>query len=155
MLPDQALLARDLQSPRVVAGLATGRWAILRHDFPELILSVSAAGSPAQLPISFTFRCLCDSYPGQAPYVEVWDDATKARPALLPLTSPGVADALKNWGAFPGGGVYRPWQRAAATHNNWAALCPEDAWHRGRTIHYVLCKLHELVVEEAACVAPA
>jgi hypothetical protein len=153
MRPDQALLARDLAAPRVVAGIRAGKWRIIRHEFPDLVVSVSADTSEGRPAVCLTFRCQCDGYPGQAPYVELWDDATRTRPAPPGLTSPGVADALKDWGAYPEGGVYRAWQRAAATHNGWAALRPDEAWHPGRTILYVLSKLHELAVEEAACVA--
>lgn len=153
MLPDQALLARDLGAPRVLAGIASGKWKALRYEFPDLIFSVGAQANTSRSPVVLTFRCRCDGYPGQAPYVEVWDDMTRARPASMALTSPGVADALKDWGHYPDGGIYRPWQRGAATHNNWAVLRPDEAWHSGRTILFVLCKLHELVVEEVACVA--
>lgn len=153
MLPDQALLARDLDAPRVVAGIRAGKWRIIRHEFPNLVVLVGAETGEGRPAVCLTFRCQCDGYPGQTPYVELWDEVRRARPALPALVSPGVADALKDWGAYPGGGVYRAWQRAAATHNGWAALRPDEAWHAGRTILYVLCKLHELVVEEAACVA--
>lgn len=153
MLPDQALIARDLDAPRLIAGVEIGKWRIIRHEFPNLIVSVGAEVGVGRPPICLTFRCQCDDYPGQAPYVELWDDVERARPRPPTLTSPGVADALKDWGRYPDGGVYRPWQRAAALHNNWAAMRPDEAWHPGRTILYVLCKLHELAVEEAACVA--
>ena len=152
MLPDQALLARDLGAPRMTAGLLSRKWQIIRHEFPDLIVSISAETGEGRPAVCLAFRCQCDGYPGQAPYVELWDDERRARPALPALASPGVADALKDWGTYPDGGVYRAWQRAAAKHNGWAALRPDEAWHPGRTILYVLCKLHELVVEEAACV---
>ena len=150
--PDQILLERDLDAPRIIAGSRMGKWQIVRYDFPALIVKITAAAI-LRPDVTFTFRCLCDNYPGLGPYVEVWDDQTRRRPNILPVISPGVIDAFKDWGAFPSGGIYRAWQRGAATHNNWALLRADEAWHRNRSIVFVLEKLHELVVEEATCMA--
>jgi hypothetical protein len=147
---DQKLLQRDLNSPRVLAGIRRGKWRIVRCDFPDLIVqvNVSVALGPD---VAFMFHCLCDDYPGIAPYVEIWDDVARQRPSGLSIVSPGVQDAFKDWGKFPSGGIYRAWQRAAADHGNWAMLRPDEAWNRNRTIVFVLERLYELVFEEAVC----
>jgi hypothetical protein len=153
LLVDQAILEAQLRSCRMRMGTVAGKWRIVRYDFPELIVEVTASDPGRNATAASVFRCTCDNFPGQGPFVEVWDDAIRGRPAEMNVVSPGVQDAFKKWG--PEGGIYRVWQRGASTHNNWATRRPDEAWHRGRTIVFILEKLYELVAEEAACLASA
>jgi hypothetical protein len=66
-------------------------------------------------------------------------------------------DALKFWDrdGFPGvyGGIYRPWQRYAAVHNEWASKRSDEAWRRDRDITFIMEKLYGLASDQAAWLA--
>jgi hypothetical protein len=90
--------------------------------------------------------------PDPGPLVERWAYASNASMGACPPPpaegSPGFIDAMK-WT----NGMYRAWSRAAACHNDWAAKRPDEAWHRGRSVVFIMEALHALVTEQAVWLA--
>lgn len=146
--PDERTLTAELDNVRFLCGVTEGRWKVLDYQFPHLYVRVTAHNGAVTF--EQEFHLICDGYPDPGPFVEAWSIATGT--AVFPTTpcSPGYADALKNWSPGPGtpGGIYRAWQRHAASHNEWAAKRPDHAWNRRRDITFIMEKLYELVVEQ-------
>ncbi|GIL40553.1 DUF7665 family protein [Roseiterribacter gracilis] len=144
-------LNKHLASAKFIAGSETGRWTIVSRSGPEVIIRVSAVDRDSSEHASFDFRFYCDDLPAQPPLVEIWDTAKGVQLAneARPTFPPHVADAFKHWDH----GLYRPWERRCAGHNNWAALRPDLAWRPDREITFILEELHALVADYASAVA--
>jgi hypothetical protein len=156
--PDQRTLAQHLKSIGFQAGVEEGRWSVLVDNFPELVVRVTGLDFSGRVSATMEFQLLCDDYPVCGPFVQHWDHASKQRPTppTVEAGPPGVVDALKTWSRDDNqgyGGIYRPWQRYAAIHNGWAALRPEEAWHRNRDLTFIMEKLYALVSDQAAWLA--
>ncbi|CEG10201.1 hypothetical protein BN961_03638 [Afipia felis] len=151
----QRSLEAQTNSVRFQAGVEEGRWKVLRYDFPNVEVEVTARDSYSGGTASLQFQLRCDNFPALGPFVQHWDHAAQQRPAPLTNSSPGVVDALKTWGNRPNeyGGIYRAWQRDAAQHNNWAVKRPDEAWRRDRHITFIMEHLYALVAEHAAWLA--
>jgi len=82
-------------------------------------------------------------------FARVWDLATNALLAAdrRPRGSTRVAEAFKAWG---GGTVYRPWDRLAGAHGDWATNYPTLAWNPKRDLTFVLEDLYGLLTSNAA-----
>lgn len=154
---DAATLNAHLASTRFLAGVEEGRWSVLLYRFPELVVEIHGVDVADSVSTSMIFQLMCDQFPAQPPFVQRWDPRIQARPPspTAEQSPPGVVDAFKEWseGPITYGGVYRAWQRHAATHNNWAALRPDEAWRRDRHLTFILEKLYGLVCEQAAWLA--
>lgn len=149
---DQLTLEAHLSKTCFECGVEEGRWKVLDYAFPYLIVEVfglSLLGTTH----SMIFQLTCDGFPALGPFIQHWDVEAKARPAPLghEQAAPSVVDALKEWSEQGNiyGGLYRPWQRGAAAHNGWAAKRPDLAWHRGRTLTFIMEQLYGLVSEQA------
>jgi hypothetical protein len=154
--PAQRTVAAQLQSGRFLCGVDEGRWKVLKHDFPHLYVRVVATDPEGGLKVTQDFHLTCDSYPTPGPYVEGWDFDKGCRPPPPggSSASPAFADALKDWGGPNGhGGIYRAWQRDAATHNDWANKRPDQAWNATRDLAFLMERMHELVADQAAWLA--
>lgn len=140
-LAEQAV-CRDLKKASFRRGAARGHWKVLKFAFPELYIEV-AATDPQGSPTSYSFRFLLDGYPNNAPDVRCWDMQTNTTlPAQArPQAPQRTLEAFKEWGY----GVYRPWDRHGATHNNWAVTHPGLAWHAERDLTFILEDLHDLL----------
>ena len=146
--PDERTLAAELDSVRFLCGVAEGRWSLLEFNFPHLYVRVTAR--QGAVTYAQDFHLVCDGYPDPGPFVEAWSMAAGTSAPPPDQGSPGYRDALKPWPIGPGvpGGIYRAWQRHAATHNEWAAKRPDHAWNSRRDITFIMEKLYELVVEQ-------
>src|SRR3546814_14482233 len=51
------------------------------------------------------------------------------------------------------GGIYRPWQRGAAAHNDWANKRLDLAWHSRRDLTFIMEQLYALASEQASWLA--
>jgi hypothetical protein len=155
--PDLLTLITHLARARFLAGQESGKWALLSQNGTILVVRVTGTHHDTGVKASFEFRLECDGLPETAPYVYRWDDANNRRPAAMPqgASSPGVMDAFKEWTGPNNkhGGIYRAWQRYAAEHNEWRTKRPDEAWHRGRDITFILERLYDLVSEHAAWLA--
>lgn len=160
--PDRVTFERHMQRPQYLVGADQGRWRLLENAFPNTYFRVSAPiGSSGRIH-AWDFHFVCDNFPVLTPFIELWDYIQKSRPSAPPVGPEHVKDALKDWQHAPNpnqpnvqthGGVYRPWQRYAAEHNNWANLRPDLAWNHTRELSYLLERLHELVVDQAIWLA--
>ena len=148
---DRATLESHLRSTRFCVGVEEGRWDVLRYDFPYLEARVtgrSLLGGACQM----EFQLECRGFPAVGPFVQHWNSAAGRRPDPPGDVAPSIADALKTWNESGTGygGIYRPWQRGAANHNNWARLRPDLAWHARRHLTFIMEQLYALVSEQAA-----
>lgn len=155
---DELTLAVHIAGVRFQAGVEEGRWRVLRHAFPELIVEVTGRDFTGEVVAVLVFRMVCDGFPARPVFAERWDSATSSRPP--PPTNeqgpPGVVDAFKDWPSEVTqqyGGIYRAWQRYAAVHNRWAELRPDEAWRRDRDLTFIMEKLYGLASEQAAWLA--
>jgi hypothetical protein len=155
--PAARTLVTQLESGRFLSGVDEGRWKVLRLSFPDLYVRVTATDTESQVRVVQDFHLLCDGYPSPGPFVERWDFDKGVQPPQPSSghASPAFVDALKDWGGGPSGhgGIYRGWQRYAATHNDWAAKRPDHAWNSGRDIAFLLERMYEVVAEQAAWLA--
>lgn len=156
--PAQRTLEAQLESGRFICGAEEGRWKVLQYDFPHLYVRLVATDPEAGLEVAQDFHLVCDGYPVPGPYVERWDFEKGCRPAPpgAGSGSPAFVDALKDWGGNDPsgpGGIYRAWQRGAATHGDWANKRPDQAWNATRDLAFLMERMHEVVAEQAAWVA--
>lgn len=152
---DELTLAAHLAGIRFQAGVEEGRWRVLRHAFPELIIEVVGRDLTDEMAVTMAFRLLCDGFPVRPPYAERWGPDGRPRALQADEGPLGVVDAFKEWNAAPNiyGGIYRAWQRYAATHNGWTSLRPHEAWHRDRDITFIMENLYGLASEQATWLA--
>ena len=152
--PARRTLEAQLAAPRVVCGIDQGRWSILKFDWPHLYVRVTGRDAVSGRTYGHDFHLECEGYPDPGPFVERWAFADKepcgSRPAAPAVSSPGFVDAMKDWSGM---GIYRAWQRGAASHNDWAGRRKEEAWHRGRDISFILEHLYALLSEQAVWLA--
>lgn len=151
--PAKGMLEAHLGSVRFLGGIDDGRWEILRMAWPDLYVRVTGRDPETNCTFSQDFHLECEGYPDPGPFVERWAYADEAshgiRPPAPTTGAPGFIDALKEWG----GGIYRAWNRQAASHNAWATKRPDEAWHRQRDIVFIMEKLYALVSEQAVWLA--
>jgi hypothetical protein len=147
---DLITLNAHMTRPRMIAGIETGRWEVLEQEGTNLAVRVFGRDYDSGLVVQMEFRLECDGLPELGPHVYLWDNAKKDRPTppAQEMSTPGVVDALKDWGRP--GGIYRAWQRYAANHGDWHLKRPEEAWHRDRDITFIMERLYEIVSEHAA-----
>ena len=152
---DRFTLGMHLRKTSFQAGVEEKRWEVLRNDFP--LLEVRVFGRSPGVTHSMDFQLKCDGFPAIGPFVQNWDARTGSRPPPPPTdtAAPSVIDALKEWSEHGNvyGGIYRPWQRGAAGHNNWAKLRPDLAWHPHRELTFIMEQLYGLVSEQALWLA--
>lgn len=151
--PDLITLNAHMARPRFIAGIETNRWEVVEQEGTNLAVRVFGRDYDSGLVAPMEFRLECDGFPELGPHVYLWDNAQKVRPTPpgQDMSTPGVVDALKDWGRP--GGIYRAWQRYAADHGDWRLKRPEEAWHRDRDITFILERLYEIVAEHAAWLA--
>jgi hypothetical protein len=153
---DELTLAAHLAGVRFQAGVEEGRWRVLRYAFPELIVEVTGRDFTGAAAENMAFRLLCDGFPVRPPYVERWAPNGRPRAPQVHEGPPGLVDAFKEWiadGTQIYGGVYRTWQRHAATHGDWASRRPDEAWRRDRDITFIMEKLYGLASDQATWLA--
>jgi hypothetical protein len=112
--PALRTLEAQLNSVRFLAGVAEGRWTILKSAWPNYYVRVTGKDPDSGRNFSHDFHLECKGYPEPGPFVERWAFADNAqsgsRPAPPKTGSPGFIDAMKDWDPVPGthGGIYRP-----------------------------------------------
>jgi hypothetical protein len=147
MSPEEAVRA-DLSTPRFLAGVARGYWRIESFLFPTLLVAITAApieGGPKE----YGFRFELSNFPNSAPEGRIWDLTadTLLEVGARPRGSPRVELAFQAWGQ---GTVYRPWDRHAGAHNNWAIAHREMIWNASRNLTFIMEDLHGLLTSLAA-----
>jgi hypothetical protein len=152
--PPQLTLEAQLNSVRFIVGVDSGRWTLLALAWPHIYVRVMGRDPDVGRISAHDFRLECSGFPDPGPHVERWvyaDDAGHGHKPPAPATgSPGFVEAMKEWG---GGDIYRAWSRAAASHNNWAGIRPDEAWHPKRDIVFIVEQLYALVTEQAVWLA--
>ena len=157
--PAQVILEAHLSSVRFQAGVEDGRWAIHKLAWPHLYICVMGKDFESGRTFSHDFHIECEGYPDPGPFVERWIysdiPACGVRPPSPTAGSPGFVDAFKDWspGGDVPGGIYRAWQRHAASHNDWATKNPSEAWRRDRAIVFIMEHLYALLSEQAVWLA--
>jgi hypothetical protein len=152
--PARRTLEAQLGSTRFLCAVEAGRWEVLRLAWPHLYVRVVGRDPDSGRTFAHDFQLECAGYPDPGPQVERWcyaDNATHGQKPPPPQGqgSPGFLDAMKDWG----GGFYRAWSRGASTHNNWAQLRRDEAWHPNRSIVFIMENLYALVTEQAVWLA--
>jgi hypothetical protein len=146
--PAEQAIRADLDSARFRVGVRRGQWRQVSYVFPLLVVAV-ASTEPDGSSREYFFRFELTGFPGAAPEVRIWDPSTNnlLAPDKRPKGSTRVAEAFKAWG---GGTVYRPWDRLAGVHGNWATAYPTLAWYPKRELTFVLEDLHGLLASNSA-----
>ena len=107
---------------------------------------MSAAERPNS-PSEYGLRIDLTRYPQDAPTAAPWDlDADAALPPARRPKGDRVGKVFYNVNWQEDNALYAPWDRAALDgHSNWFREYPEDAWHPGRDIAFLLSRVHELL----------
>jgi hypothetical protein len=148
--PDEAsatAVAADLASASFLAGVARGNWRRVAYSFPILTVAVAAV-EPDGSRSEYAFRFELTGFRAVAPEARIWDLAVDKLLAThrRPKGSPRVVEAFKSWGDET---VYRPWDRRAGAHSNWAQRFPALRWHPERDLTFVLEDLSGLLTSNA------
>ena len=154
--PTRRMLETQLNSVRFLAGADAGRWELQLLLCPDVYVRVTGRDPDTGRTFTHDFRLQCTGFPDPGPLVERWSYADNAAHGCVPPPpsapgSPGFIEAMKDWS--PGRGAYRAWSRDAATHNNWAKIRPDEAWHPKRDIVFIMEHLYALVSEQAVWLA--
>jgi hypothetical protein len=146
--PVERAIAVDLESSRFRVGVHRKHWRQVSYKFPVLVVALSAI-EPDGSSSEYFFNFELTGFPGAAPEVRIWDPSTNTLLAIekRPKGSGRVAEAFKAWG---GGTVYRPWDRLAGAHGNWATAYPTLAWNPKRDLTFAMEDLHGLLTSNAA-----
>lgn len=149
---DRRTLEAQMRKAGFQVGIEEGRWEVCAYEFPYLVIEARARTVDGSACVMH-FRLECHGFPAIGPFVERWDLTEGSRPGApdSQTFAPSLVDAFKEWNeSGPGyGGIYRPWQRGAAAHNNWARLRPDLAWHSKRDLTFIMEQLCGLVLEQA------
>lgn len=150
MTPEEASAAAvsaDLSSARFLAGVARGQWRLISNNFPILLVAV-AATEPDLSKSEYCFRFELTGFRATAPEARIWDLKTNEllAPNRRPKGSARVVEAFKAWGS---GTVYRPWDRLAGAHSDWAQRFPTLLWHPKRDLVFPFEDLHGLLASNA------
>jgi len=137
--PAQSTLEAHLSSVRFLVGADSGRWILQGLAWPYIHVRVRGRDPESGRTFAHDYRLECSGFPDPGPFVERWlygdSGGHGHKPSAPSAGSPGYLDAMKEWG---GGDIYRAWSRVASTHNNWAGVRPDEAWHPKRSI--VFCQ---------------
>lgn len=145
MAPDEAALARDLQSTAFTLAQKRGRWRLARLQFPFAWFFIEAPSHP-QGPAEFLLRLSLDGYRGLAPTGELWHGRLDR---ALPIEerprshNGGVLIAFSNWSSC----FYHPIDRIGATH--WPDQYHELRWGPDCDITTFLETIHGLLDDPA------
>lgn len=144
--PDERALRAALASPAFRSGVDGERWCLVSLTWPIGIFAVSAAPRPGA-PNEYGLRINLSGYPQQAPTAAPWDlslGAPLARSRRPTGVRVGKVFYNQNW--QEDNALYAPWDRTALEgHSNWPQDYPEDVWHPGRDIAFLLGRVHELL----------
>jgi hypothetical protein len=141
--PSEAALAAELESQKFRFGVRRGFWRLVEVGFPFLVMTLQATNADGS-DAAYSFQFELSGFPGTAPAVKIWDirDRTLLATNKRPEGPQRVQEAFKSWGNET---VYRPWDRHAGAHNNWAQTYPQLAWTPTRGLAFILEDLHELL----------
>ena len=144
--PDERAVSAALETAGFQSGVDGGRWRLVKLEWPIGIFAVSAAERPNS-PGEFGLRIDLSGYPQQAPTSAPWDLELDA--ALPPTQRPKgdrVGKVFYNGSWDEDSALYAPWDRKALVgHAVWRDRHPEDVWHTGRDIAFLLGRVHELL----------
>lgn len=143
--PDERALRAALETAGFQSGVDSGRWRLVKLEWPIGIFAVSAAERPNS-PREFGLRVDLSRYPDQAPTATPWDldIDTQLTSEKRPQGARASHVFRTDWER--GEALYAPWDRVALNgHSDWSAQHPEDVWHPGRDIAFVLERVHELL----------
>lgn len=145
MAPDERALRAALETGRFKAGAASGKWRLVKLEWPEAVFAVAAAprdGSPNE----FGLRLNLEGYPQQAPTATPWHLGRNEK--LASHERPKGARATKTFRTDWKGGdaLYTAYDREGlATYPDWASRYPLSAWHAERDVTFFLERVHELL----------
>ena len=148
--PSAKRVEEDLQQADFAAGIAAGRWRILRNAFPTLDFMISAV-EPSGDKSEYGFRAELSNFPGQAPMLRIWDHSANGplAPNKRPKGGPRVLKSFQHWDSDT---VYRPWDRITGPHVG-AANTPHLAWRPERHLVFVFEDLHGILNSNARAIA--
>ena len=149
---DRRTLEAHMKKASFMIGVEEGKWKVCAYHFPHLEVEAYARTSSGTQ-CAMQFRLECNGFPVIGPFVERWNVEDRACPAApdAKTMAPSLVDAFKEWhqSGRVYGGIYRPWQRGAASHNNWARIRPDLAWHPARELTFIMEQLCGLALEQA------
>jgi hypothetical protein len=141
--PSRRRVEAHLSSARFLAGVAAGRWRLVKLDWPHVIIAISAAarqGSPEEYAVRFEL----EGYPDVTPAGGIWD--SESGTSLAPERRPKGTRAAQLFRSDWGGGVsmYAPFDRAALeSHANWPSQYLMTTWTPLRDLTFILIEIHE------------
>jgi hypothetical protein len=140
--PDEAALRRDLGSGRFMIGMANGRWKLIAHCFPHVVIAVRASDG-----IEYCFRFECSDYPRTAATAQPWDAERDQplEPRLWP-TGRSRTPLAFNPGWKAGTCLYLPCDRLSIEgHDGWRQQHPALLWEPAKGICKYLGIIHQML----------
>ncbi len=145
MAPDERALRAALDSPAFRSGVDGGRWRLISLDWPVAVFVVFAAARHDS-PGNYGLRLDLTRYPQQAPTGSLWDLERDDWLASDERPKGGLAEHVFRTDWENGRATYAPWDRVALEgHSEWARQHPQDTWHPGRGIGFILSRVHSVL----------
>ncbi len=142
MRPDEEMLRLHLGSGRFLSGVASGRWRLIKIEWPCCTIAVTASDG-----VEYGFRFHCQNYPQGAASAQPWDIERDAALAAQnwPKGKGRVALAF-NPGWQGGTCLYLPCDRQSIEgHDNWRHEHPALLWDPAKGLCKYLEIIHDLL----------
>ena len=145
--PAQTQVERDLDETDFRAGVAAGRWRVIKFTFPRMDFMVTGT-EPDGNRKEYGFMAELSNYPSQAPMVRIWDfqKDSSLDPSQRPTGHQRIINAFQRWSSDT---VYRPWERLTGPHNTNAANLRHLAWRPDRHLSFIVEDLHGILNNNA------
>jgi len=140
--PVQARVARDLNEPAFVDGVADGKWAIMSIRWPYIAFSITAGDDRL-----FGIRVNLEGYAAAAPAGTPWDLVGNRAATFDELPIGTRADRVfrSEWSKSNQLTPYMATERTIllpTQHEGWKSQYPTRAWNARRDIAFYLEQLH-------------
>ncbi|QQE77288.1 hypothetical protein GI364_15115 [Alicyclobacillus sp. SO9] len=138
MGPDHQVFEQHSASGAFQDGVSRGWWRVVRMDWPQVWIAVSAVERP-QSPSEYVFCFECSNYPQDAPTAVPWNvDSNCVLDRNLWPAGQGYVNTVfrPEWNP---NALYLPTDRVALQcHENWKTEYPKAVWNPRKEItHYL------------------
>jgi hypothetical protein len=148
-LAPHAEAVRDhLAGARFNRGVDAGRWRLVEHSGPTVVVAVAAADRD-EAPTEYGLRIDLTDYPHQAPTFEPWHLAEDRRLTANERPKGERAGQIFRHDWEQGRALYAAYDRVALKgHGNWTTAYPRSAWTPARDLTFALDHIWEVLNDD-------
>jgi len=145
---DERVFRYHLEQGAFKSGVAKGKWRLIKVDWPNVLIAVSAAKREGA-PDEFVFRFNLPGYPTSLPNAQPWSlEENSGLPAARWPTGRNRVPAAFN-PSWNSAALYLPCDRLAiGGHEGWLLAHPHLAWSSSDDITKYLNIIYELLNSE-------